>query len=151
MATDYKRMQQRGQTEAALLAENQVPLPREIITASDTGAFWVGNDFGDALADLPKQGPAVVDDVTALVTLPNGAVLPTVDPETQQLPDVVRAASAANFADPSTPEGAALAALIGSGGGGGTSLTFDPATGIYSVPNGSSITYDASTGAYSSN
>lgn len=70
-----------------------------------------------------------------------------------QLPDVVRGALAQNLSDPATPEGAALAEVIANSGGGGsaTPLTYDPATGAYSVPAGSSITYDASTGAYSSN
>lgn len=150
MATDYKRMQQRGQTEAALLEENQVPLPRELIVAADTGAFWIGNDTGDALQDLPKQGPVAFDAVTGLVTLPQGSIVASVDAETQQLPDVVRAVIAANLSDQSTPEGAALAALIGSGGG-GSSLAYDPASGLYSVPAGSALTYDSASGLYKTN
>ncbi|RPE75667.1 hypothetical protein EDF28_3612 [Curtobacterium sp. PhB137] len=72
---------------------------------------------------------------------------------TGQLPDVVRTALAANLADPTTPEGAALAQAIASSGAGGGSapLEYDPDTGVYSVPHGSSLTYDAATDAYSSN
>jgi len=71
-----------------------------------------------------------------------------------ELPAEVRARLAANLADPTTVEGAALAdAIVAAGGGGGGSgpLTYDSATGVYSVPAGSNITYDAATGAYTSN
>ncbi|WP_433953597.1 hypothetical protein [Curtobacterium flaccumfaciens] len=71
-----------------------------------------------------------------------------------ELPAEVRARLAANLADPTTVEGAALAdAIVAAGGGGGGPgpLTYDSATGVYSVPAGSNITYDAATGAYTSN
>lgn len=69
-----------------------------------------------------------------------------------ELPQEVRARLAENLADPTTVEGAALAdAIAAAGGGGSAPLTYDSATGVYSVPAGSNITYDAATGAYTSN
>ncbi|PZE31759.1 hypothetical protein [Curtobacterium sp. MCLR17_042] len=73
---------------------------------------------------------------------------------TGELPQEVRARLAENLADPTTVEGAALAhaiAAAGGGGGGSAPLTYDSATGVYSVPAGSNITYDSATGAYTSN
>lgn len=134
MATDYKHLQQRGRSEADLLAEDEVPLERELVVAADTGRTWVG------------------DGISPLSALP---VFVLMDAATEQLPDEVRATIAANLADPSTPEGAALAEAIaasGGGGGGGSSpLTYDATTGLYTVPDGSSLTYDSASGLYSTN
>lgn len=128
MATDYKRMQQRGRTEADLLTEDEVPLAGELIVAADTGKTWPG------------------DGVSTLTALPYYA---TVDAATGQLPDDVRATLADNFADPSTPEGAALAQLIGSGGT--APLVYDPSTGLYTVPASSALSYDSASGLYTTN
>lgn len=144
------RMQQRGGTEAEILSSGDVPLEREIVVAADTGSFWVGNGI-DAPSGLPKQGPAVVDPATGLTTLPSGALVPTVDLEMQQLPDAVRARIAANLADASTPEGAAIAEAIANGGGGAAPLTYDDATGLYTVPEGSALAYDSASGLYTTN
>ncbi|PZE34023.1 hypothetical protein DEJ21_14330 [Curtobacterium sp. MCSS17_006] len=69
---------------------------------------------------------------------------------TGDLPTPIRTQLAANLADPSTPEGAAIAEAIANsgGGGGGAPLVYDEATASYSVPEGSSITYDQANSAY---
>jgi len=150
MATTFTRMLQRGTTEAEILSSTEVPLAREIITASDTGAFWIGNGTDPASA-LPKQGPAQPTGVNGIITLPTGEALPTVDQTTSLLPDAVRQAIAEAISDPASPEGAAIAQLIAAAGGGGGALAYDADDSVYSVPPGSTITQDAATGAYSSN
>ncbi|MGU3409101.1 hypothetical protein ACLBWP_03255 [Microbacterium sp. M1A1_1b] len=131
-STEFKRMQQRGKPEAELLDEDPVLVERELAVASDSGKVWAG------------------DGVTPLSARP---YLIPADPGTNQMPDQVRLTIAANLADPTTPEGAALAEAItaGGGGGGSTPLSFDPATGLITVPTGSSITYDSASGLITAN
>jgi hypothetical protein len=127
VATEFKRFQVRGNKEEELLVENGVPLDRELVVATDTRATWIG------------------DGVTPIQSLPKGT-LAGVGPE-------VYSDIANDIADPGTDIGAAVAAVVASSGGGGASasLTYDPATGAYSIPVGSTINYDPATGAYSSN
>ena len=143
--TDYRRMQQRGATEAEILSSGDVPLEREIVVASDTGAFWIA-DGVHAAADLPKQGPVQQTSTAGMLALPTGDVVPTVNRQTGQLADVVRAAIANAVRDPNTPEGAAVAAVAQ---GGSTALEYDASSGLYTVPDGSSLTYETASGLYS--
>jgi hypothetical protein len=147
MATTNQRMQQRGGLYADLIAANETPLEREIVVAFDTGRVWIGDGI-TPLASLTPIGTITRNEDTGIVTLPDpdGSQVATVDSTTYQLPDIVRAAIAANLADPTTPEGAAVAAA---GGGGGAGLTYDSTTGLYSVSDSSSLTYDPTTGLYS--
>jgi len=115
MATTFTRMLQRGKTEAEILSSTDVPLAREITTASDTGVFWIGNGVDPASA-LPKQGPISVDPETGMASLPVGSIVPTVDQTTFLLPAQVRQAMADAIGDPTTPEGAAVAEAGGAGG-----------------------------------
>lgn len=71
------RMRQRGGTEAEILSSGDVPLEREIVVASDTGSFWIGDGVNPASA-LPQQGPAI-ETSDDLIRLPNGALVPAVD------------------------------------------------------------------------
>lgn len=150
MATTFSRMLQRGKTEAEILSSTEAPLAREIVTASDTGAFWIGNGTDPASA-LPKQGPAEPTGVEGIIALPTGEALPTVDRTTSLLPDAVRQAIADAIRDPSTPEGAAVIAAAGGGGGGGAAVVYDPTTGLYSAPENSGLTYDSASGLYTTN
>lgn len=126
MATEFKRFQVRGKLEEQLLVDNEVPLNRELVVATDTMAAWIG------------------DGVTPIQQLPKGSLVGA--------GDAVFDAVASDVQDPATAIGAAVAAVVAAGGGGGSApLTYDAVTGIYSVPAGSSLSYDASTGAYSSN
>ena len=149
MATTFTRMLQRGKTEAEILSSTDVPLAREIVVASDTGVFWIGNGVDDPSA-LPKQGPAQATAVDGILALPTGEAFPTVDRTTSLLPEAVREALAAAIRDASSPEGAAVAAAAGAAGG-GASLNYDPDTGIYSAPAASALTYDSASGLYSTN
>ena len=130
MATTFTRMLQRGATEAEILSSTDVPLAREIVTASDTGAFWIGNGV-DAPSALPKQGPLHLGD-DGLVTLPAGGAVPTVDFSTGELPAVVRTALARSLGDRTTPEGAAVADLA-------ADLTYDETDMLYRPASGPPI------------
>jgi hypothetical protein len=114
MTTTFTRMLQRGRTEAEILSSTDVPLEREIVVASDTGVFWIGNGVDPASA-LPKQGPAQPTGVAGIVGLPTGEAVPTVDRTTSLLPKAVREALGEAIRDPGTPEGAAVAAAAGGG------------------------------------
>jgi len=43
MTTEHKRMQERGDTDDAILAQHPVPLARELLVAHATGTTWVGD------------------------------------------------------------------------------------------------------------
>ncbi|MBF4603775.1 hypothetical protein [Curtobacterium sp. VKM Ac-2884] len=106
------RMRQRGGTEAENLSSGDVPLERELVVASDTGAFWIG-DGATALTDLPKQGPITLDPTSGVATLPDGTQLASLSSQTYLLPTVAREAMARVLADRTTPEGAAVVGAQG--------------------------------------
>lgn len=128
---DDARMRQRGATESEVLSSGDVPLEREIVVASDTGAFWIGNGV-DPASNLPKQGPLVLDASTGLAALPGGGLLLTLDSESNQLPTAVRQTMAQNLGDATTPEGAAVADAA-------TGFPFDASTGFYTPAVGPPI------------
>lgn len=72
MTTEYSRMQQRGGTEAEILASAEVPIVRELIVASDTGRMWVGDGLHTAatlptvIAVEPDEAYVIVDKATNL-------------------------------------------------------------------------------------
>lgn len=117
----------------------------------DTAAAYV------AAGLIPEDGEPVFEKDTRLQRIGDG-VTPVagldaaafVDAETLQLGDDVRARIAQNIADPSTPEGAAIAELIAASVP-SAPLAYDPGTGLYSAPDGSALTYDPASGLYSMN
>ncbi|WIB69812.1 SGNH/GDSL hydrolase family protein [Curtobacterium sp. MCBD17_026] len=83
------------------------------------------------------------DDESGLYLDASANPIPSVDGTTKQFPDEVRAAQAANLRDPATPEGDAVADIVGAttAGGVGTALVdaaADP-NSAFSVVNGASI------------
>lgn len=148
MATDYRTLVvKRGSADD--WAASTVPLMSGEWGYDETNRVAKMGDGFNLWAQLTAVGGDLPFDVETGLYLPGeGAPIPSVDVDTQQLPDDVRARIASNLADPATPEGAALAEVIASSGGGAAPLTYDATTGLYSVPDGSALTYDSASGLY---
>lgn len=97
---DFKRMQQRGATEAEILSSGDVPLERELVVAYDTGAHWFG-DGVNTPSNLPLQGPLVADDGGRVRTA-GGALLPALDRDSNLPTGNVLAAFDGRYRDLST-------------------------------------------------
>lgn len=130
MATDYRTIVvRRGNTEA--WQDSARPLAAGEWGYDETSRIVKIGDGFTLWGDLP----------TFMLASPSG-----------ELPEQIRSKLAANLADPTTVEGAALAEVIANSGGGGTApLAYDPQTGLYSVPDGSALTYESASGLYTTN